>query len=188
MINHKLFVKGRKVYCLLVSYSHPNILIPVKCIIKDIRFNEINPEYKIKIIKFYDSPQFLRLSFAKMSYAIQFGKRARKLKFKPDNKFETHADFLNEMHERERLFSIIVDSIMTFATYDEMQDVFNKIQDHAIEKCLKDIKKYTTRNCYRGTYRIDSQNEYFLRLRKLIGDKVCSENEDRKWIDFTRKL
>ena len=55
MIKHRLFVKGENAYTLLISHSHPNILIPVKVVIKDVKYDEVNPEYLVKIIKFYDS-------------------------------------------------------------------------------------------------------------------------------------
>lgn len=186
MIKHKLFVKGQDVYTLLISYSHPNILIPVKCTIKDVKMNEINPEYKIKIIKFYDSPDFLRMNFAKMSFVQTFGDRPRKIKFSEDNPLLTYEDFFREIRERENRFSFIVDSVMTFEHLNEMLSVFNKIEDHVIEKCIRTLKRHITRTHYTGKYKIPTYNEFHLRLRRFIGDKITED--DRKWIDYSEKL
>ena len=60
MIKARLFVKGETIYALLSSYSHPNILIPVKAIVKDVKYDEINPVYLIKVVKFYDNILFLK--------------------------------------------------------------------------------------------------------------------------------
>ncbi len=52
MIKHRMFGRGEKIYALLSSYTDPNLLIPIECIIKDIKIDEINPQYLIKIIRF----------------------------------------------------------------------------------------------------------------------------------------
>lgn len=186
MIKHRLFVKGQEVYTLLISYSHPNILIPVKCIIKDVRLDEINPEYRVDIIKFFDSPDFLRMNFSKMSFVQTFGDRPRKLKFREDNPLLTHEDFFRDIREREHRFTFIVDSVMTFAYRKEMLDVFNKIEDHVIEKYIRSLKRHITRTHYTGKYKIPTYNEFHLRLRKFIGDKIT--DDDRSWIDYSEKL
>ena len=54
MINHRIFAKGEITHALLSSNSNPNILIPIKAVIKDVKYNEINPQYLIKVTKFYD--------------------------------------------------------------------------------------------------------------------------------------
>jgi hypothetical protein len=187
MVNHKLFVKGEKVYSLLISHSHPNILIPVKGIVKDVKYDEVNPEYLIKIIKFYDSSDFLRLNFSKMSYVQTFGSKPRKLKFSEDNPLKTHEDFFRDMNgPKERKFMVVVDSIMTLQYRQDMEDLFNKIEDHVIEKTLRVIKQHSCRVSYRGKYRLATQGEFFLRLRKFIGDKITYDDKD--WIEYTEKL
>jgi hypothetical protein len=187
MINHKLFVKGEKVYSLLISHSHPNVLIPVKGIVKEVKFDEVNPEYLIKIVKFYDSADFLRMHFSKMSYVQNFTSKPRRLKFSEDNPLKTHEDFFRDMNgPKERKFMVVVDSIMTLQYKQDMFDLFNKVEDHIIEKSLRFIKQHTCRTEYRGKYKIQTYNEFYLRLRKFIGDKIA--DDDKSWLNYIEKL
>jgi hypothetical protein len=187
MVNHKLFVKGERVYSLLISHSHPNILIPVKGIVKDVKYDEVNPEYLIKIIKFYDSADFLRLNFSKMSYVQTFGNKPRRLKFNEDNPLKTHDDFFIDINgPKERKFMVVVDSIMTLQYKQDMFELFNKVEDHIIEKELRNIKQHTCRTAYKGKYNISTQIEFFLRLRRFIGDKIT--DDDKRWLEFTERL
>jgi hypothetical protein len=187
MVNHKLFVKGEKVYSLLISHSHPNVLIPVKGIVKDVKYDEVNPEYLIKIIKFYDSSDYLRMHFSKMSYVQTFESKPRRLKWSEDNPLKSHEDFFKDMNgPKERKFMIVVDSIMTLQYKQDMFNLFEKIENHIIEKTLRTLMQHTSRTAYKGTYRIPTYGEFFLRLRKFIGDKVATD--DKSWLDYTEKL
>ena len=60
MINHRIFAKGEITHALLSSNSNPNILIPIKAVIKDVKYDDINPQYLIKVTKFYDTISFLK--------------------------------------------------------------------------------------------------------------------------------
>lgn len=187
MINHKLFLKGENVYTLLISHSHPNILIPVKGIIKDVKYDEINPEYLIKIVKFYDSADFLRMYFSKMSYVQTFNEKPRRLKWSEDNRLVSHDDFFRDINgPKERRFMVVVDSIMTVKNLEDMLDLFNKVEDHVIEKTIKILKHHITRTSYRGKYKIPSFGEFNIRLRKFIGDKIT--DDDKIWREYTDML
>ena len=187
MINHKLFIKGEHVYSLLISHSHPNILIPVKGIVKDVKYDEINPEYLIKIVSFYDSPEFLRMYFSKMSYVQTFNEKPRKLKWSDGNRLMTYDDFFKDINgPKERKFMVIVDSIMTVKNREDMFDLFNKVEDHVIEKTLKILKHHITRTSYRSKYKIPTQSEFNIRLRRFIGDKIATD--DKEWHDYTDML
>ena len=50
MIKHKLINKGSLAHSLVTSSNDPNILIPVKVIIKDIKFDEYNPLYLVHLL------------------------------------------------------------------------------------------------------------------------------------------
>lgn len=80
MIKQRLFVKGETIHALISSYSHPNVLIPVKAIVKDVKYDEINPVYLIKVEKFYDNILFLKKYLFDMTFASKIGKRPRRLK------------------------------------------------------------------------------------------------------------
>ena len=187
MVNHKLFVKGEKVYSLLISHSHPNILLPVKGIVKDVKYDEVNPEYLIKIIKFYDSSDYLRMHYSKMSYVQNFDSKPRRLKWSEDNPLKSHDDFFKDMNgPKERRFMVVVDSIMTLQYKQDMFELFNKIENHIIEKTIHSLMQHTGRTAYRGKYSISTRAEYFLRLRRFIGDKVATD--DKSWLEYTEKL
>lgn len=187
MVNHKLFIKGERVYSLLISHSHPNILIPVKGVIKDVKYDEVNPEYLIKIVKFYDSSDFLRMHFSKMSYVQSFNSKPRRLKFSEDNPLKTHDDFFRDINgPKEKRFLVVVDSIMTLQYKQDMFELFDKVEDHVIEKSLRSVMQHTSRTAYKGKYRIPTYAEFFIRLRRFIGDKVT--DDDKQWLDYTEKL
>jgi hypothetical protein len=187
MINHKLFLKGEVVYSLLISHSHPNILVPVKGIVKDVKYDELNPEYLIKVVKFYDSAAFLRMHFSKMSYVQTFNEKPRRLKWSEDNRLITHEDFFRDMNgPKERKFMFVVDSIMTVKCREDMFDLFNKVEDHVIEKTLRILKQHVTRTCYKSKYRIPTYGEFNIRLRRFIGDKIATT--DKEWHEYTDML
>ena len=54
MIKHKLFSKGEQVQALISTTQQPNVLIPVRATIYDVKFDDTNPQYQIRIKKFYD--------------------------------------------------------------------------------------------------------------------------------------
>ena len=60
MTETDLFEKNSIAHCFLFSSTNPNVLIPVKVFIKDIKFYESNPKYLVKIVKFYDTVHFLK--------------------------------------------------------------------------------------------------------------------------------
>ena len=81
---------------------------------------------------------------------------------------------------------IVVDSIMTLQYKQDMFDLFNKIEDHIIEKNIRALMLHTGRTAYKGKYRIPTYGEFFLRLRRFIGDKVTTDDKD--WLEYTEKL
>ena len=61
MIQHKLFAKGEYCHALISTAANPNILFPVRGIIYDVKMDEYNPQYQLKIVKFYDDINFLKI-------------------------------------------------------------------------------------------------------------------------------
>ena len=72
---HRIFDKGQIVYCLLASHTNPNILLPIKGIIMDSKWDPVNPLYQIRIIKFYDNMKFLKKYFIDMNFRHVFENR-----------------------------------------------------------------------------------------------------------------
>mgnify|MGYP000291537859 CR=1 FL=1 len=55
MIKHQLFAKGDTIHALISTTQNPNILFPVRATIYDVKFNDINPQYQIRIKNLYDN-------------------------------------------------------------------------------------------------------------------------------------
>jgi len=173
MIKHRLFVKGEKIFALLSSNSHPNILIPVKAVVKDVRYDEVNPKYLLKVINFYDNILFLKKFLFQMSFSNSFDKRARNIPI-DSNKIKNKEDLLELLteSENESKYYFVVDSIMTKKYRGELFELFNKIQDHLIEKKFRECRDYMTRIKYTGTYKLTGDAEFETRLKNFVGDKI----------------
>lgn len=172
MINHRLFVKGEIIYALLTSNSHPNILIPVKVAVRDVKHDDVNPQYLVQVIKFYDDIRFLKDYLFNMSFSNKFDQRARKFPLKK-NKFKSR-DELTEFitgTNREKYY-FVVDSIMTKKYRGDMVQLFNKVQDFLINVRFRDCRELMTRTFYSGMFKLTGEAEYEVRLRKFIGDKI----------------
>ena len=59
MIKHQLFAKGDNIHALISTTQNPNILFPVRATIYDVKFNDINPQYQIRVKTFYDNIYYL---------------------------------------------------------------------------------------------------------------------------------
>lgn len=172
MIKHRLFVKGEIIYVLLSSYSNPNILIPIKAVVKDVRYDDVNPQYLVKAIKFYDNINFLNRYLFDMSFSNKFNKRARK--FQSNRKFKNKEDLLEMISDKnkEESFYFVVDSIMTKKLRGELAILFNKVTNHLIEKKIRETRELMSRTFYSGKYNMTGEAEFNARLKKFIGDKI----------------
>jgi len=180
MIKHQLYVKGQTVHALLTSFTNPEVLIPVKGIIKDIKYNEFNPEYQIKVIKFYDNVKFLKKNLIGMIVAHDFKKRPRR--FNKQISHITTIEALNEfiaLPENDWHFNFIVESIMVTVSYKDTINLFNRMQDFLFERKLRELRDFSTRIAYKGKYKYTGYAEFHAKLEKMIGDKV--EKLGIKW-------
>ncbi|MFW9950506.1 MAG: hypothetical protein ACFFKA_10330 [Candidatus Thorarchaeota archaeon] len=180
MINHKLFIKSENIHALLTSYSHPNILIPIRAIVKDVKYDEINPQYLLKAIDFYDNIRFLKHYLFEMSFSNQFDRRARNFKLKPDS-VVTREDLINMLSgPKEKDYYFVVDSIMCTRYRGDLIDLFNKLQDHLLEVRFRECREMMSRNFYKGRYSVQSYGEFNKRFEKFLGDKIDAAGISRK--------
>ncbi len=175
---HRIFSKGEQCHALLSSFNHPNILIPIKCLIKETKWDPINPLYKIKILKFYDQINFLKKYFFDMNFCNTYDGLARKISLKSEiiknvNDLEKR---LNQ--EDESRFYLIIDSIMATKTKADLQILFNNIQYFLIVRKIAELQELSTRGFYKGLFRLDSELEFKKRFHKYIGDKFDLYKED----------
>lgn len=184
MINHKrLFNIGDQIHALLTSSSHPNILIPIRGIVKDIKHDLKNPRYKIKIDKFYDSWPFIKKYFFDNYYTYSFKDRPRQSRIKLKG-LKSIDDLMSKLEnsEDENRYYIVVDSLMSFKFYYEMEEAFETIQTFIIHRKMNELEEFQTRAFYKGKYRIQTTKEWFIRARSIIDDD-SSDAEYKKIVD-----
>ena len=171
MKTHRIFNKGQFVYCLLASHTNPNILLPVKGVILDSKWDPVNPLYQIRIIKLYDNMKFLKQHFFGMNFRHEFENRARKMILKSDDFKTTKAleDRLNDK-DRER-FYVVIESVMCTKTKISLSGLFEKVQFYMISKNLKEIRDISTRPFFKGPLSLDSVKEFDAKYKKGWADK-----------------
>ena len=184
MIKHKLINKGSIAHALISPTNDPNILLPVKVIIKDIKFDEYNPLYLVKVIKFYDNIYLLKKYFSNNKFVNGFGKKARNFWISDDLK--TVQELENLIAKEDNRFYIVVDSIHTTRYKSDLEDMFNRIQDFLIMRNLSEIKEFSTRTFYTGKLSFDSHTEFFSRLKRMLIDKITDLQQS--WDEFTKRL
>ena len=108
MKKHRIFNKGDRIHALLSSRQEPNVLIPVRANIVDVKWDPVNPLYKLRIDKFFDTLYFLKKYFLNMHFKYEFDKRARSMFIKPDELRKVNAleEFINS-DNRERYYVIV---------------------------------------------------------------------------------
>lgn len=175
---HRIFTKGQHVYCLLSSFSRPNVLIPIKGLIIDTQWDPVNPLYKVKILKLYDSMKFIKTHFFDMNFRYDFENRARKMPLKKEN-FTTVKSLENRFNDSDyERFYVIVESVMCTKTKVNLQSLFEKVQFYIISKNLKEIREISTRSFFRGSLSLDSVNEFDARFKKGWKDRFEKNSID----------
>lgn len=181
MIKHKLFSKGEWCHALISTKQEPNVLIPVRAMIYDVKFDDINPKYQIKIKKFYDSIDFLKKHLFGGRFDKDFeGKQTRiniqrsgysKVSQLEDNVFNG---------DKWQQYLIVVDSVFCVKTKPEQQALFNKIHEFQIETGIKELFELTNRSTYNGGFKFNSKGEYQKALQKFLGDRYPKRKD---WAD-----
>ena len=184
MKKHRIFNKGDYVYCLLTSHTKPNVQIPIKGIIIDTQWDPVNPKYKIRILKFYDTMRFLNENFFDMNFHHSFKKRAKTIGLKKE-------DFTNVQVLEKRLndsdrekFYLIIDSIMCTKTKVQLEELFKRVQFYLISKNLKEVKMIATRPFFKGPFSVDSKKEFDIRIKRSWKDNFEDHDIDiDKYLD-----
>jgi len=168
---HRIFDKGQTVYCLLASHTHPDILLPVKGIIMDSKWDPVNPLYQIRILKFYDNMKFLKKYFFEMNFRHVFENRARKMILKKED-YKTVKSLEERLNEKDReRFCVVIESVMCTKTKVNLSRLFEKVQFYIISKNLKEIRETSARPFFKGPLSLDSVREFDARYKKGFHDK-----------------
>lgn len=184
MIKHKLFSKGEYVQALISTTQQPNVLIPVRGIIYDVKFDDINPQYQIRIKKFYDNMYFLKQNLFGGRFIRDFEGSDTRINAKRTN-YKNIEQLSDDLFNGEswKKYLIVVDSVFCTKTLDEQQTLFNNLQTFMIEQKIKEIYEMSTRYPYRkskGEFAFNSKGEFIASLKKFLSDKLPA---DQKWID-----
>jgi len=163
---------GRTIYCILVSSSHPNTLIPIRGIVKEVKWDRQNPSYLIKIIGFYDTFYFIKNNFFDMTFFRDIDKKIRASRIK-DEDFKSIEEILARFDKSdENRFYIHVDSVMTAPTKKNLEDLFSDIIFHLISRWFSEIKTNAIRPFYKGCFKLGSQKEFNRNLHIAFGDLI----------------
>lgn len=182
MIKHKLFAKGETIYALISTTQNPNILFPVRATIYDVKFDDINPQYQIRIKSFYDTIYFLKHYMFGGRFIKNFEGSDTKINVKREN-------YSNVKQIEEELFNgqnwksylLIVDSVFCTKTKAEQTELFNNINNFHIQIKLKELYELTNRSVYRsGRFYFHTRGEYVKALERFLGERLP---KDEKWID-----
>lgn len=178
MKKHRIFNRGDQIHCFLTSYNHPKIFLPVKAIIKECRWDTVNPRYLVKVLKFYDSYNFLKGTLFEMNFSNEFDKRAQLLPIKKED-FKRNRELESLMFSEDPRFFIVVDSVLAVKTYNDLSDLFNQLQFFLISRELSELKTMMTRTIYRGSFKIDTEREFSIRIKSAFGDKNLGLDIDK---------
>lgn len=182
MIKHQLFAKGDQIHALISTTQQPNVLIPVRATIYDVKFDDVNPQYQIRIKKFYDNIYFLKKNLFGGRFIKDFEGRDTKINLKRAL-YPTIDDVENNIFNgaKWKQYLIIVDSVFCTRTRAEQETLFNKIQTFHIEMKLKELYELVNRSVYKdGEFYWHTKGEYVKSLQKFLGDKYP---KDPKWSD-----
>jgi len=182
MIKHKLFAKGEKIHALISTTQKPNVLFPVRAIIYDVKFDDINPQYQIKVLKFYDQIYFLKQNLFGGRFIRDFEGHDTKINLKRENysKVKTLEDEVFGGQNWQK-YMIVVDSVFCTRTRAEQEELFNNIQSFHIELKLKELYELVNRTVYsKGPYYFHTRGEYIKALEKFLGDRYPKQKD---WVD-----
>jgi hypothetical protein len=171
MKKHRIFNKGEQIHCFLTSYSDSNVFIPIKALVMDTQWDPVNPKYLVKILKFYDSFDFLKRHFFDLNFFFEFEKRAHNIPLKSSD-FKKITDLEIRLNQTdEKRFYVVVESVMAVKQKLDLQQLFNDIQFFLICRKLSEAKELMTRPFYKGSFRLDSQSEFNIRMKNAFSDK-----------------
>ncbi len=182
MIRHKIFSKGERIHALIHSTTNPNVLFPVKGMIYDIKFEEYNPRYQIKIEKMYDDISFLKRYLFKGRTISDFNGKVCRWKLVRGNYKKTE-DLVEKIINGQnwKTYMVVVDSVYCCRTRKDQIDFFNKIQTFLIQKNIREMFEMVRRKEYRkGRFYYHTIDEFKRSIKKFFGGR---EPQSKKWID-----
>lgn len=181
MIKHQIFSKGELIQALISTSQNPNVLIPVRAMIHDVKFDDVNPQYQIKIRKFYDHISFLKRYLFGGRFTRNFEGKDTRINLKR-GEYSTTKELEDKVFNGDKWqqYLVVVDSVFCVKTKLEQDKLFNKIQDFQVECTMKDMFNLVHRSTYSGQFKFQTKGEYVKALQKFLGDRTP---KDKDWAD-----
>lgn len=173
MIHHKLFAKGEYCHALVSSTANPNVLIPVRGLIYEVKMDEHNPRYQLKIVKFYDDINFLKRYLFSFKFQKDFKDKDAWFRLKrSDFTTVTQLEAFISFEDNWKKFTVVADSVMCVRTEAEIIELFNTVQGFLIEKAIKEMFEASTRTFYRkGQYFFETVEDFELAVKRMLQGK-----------------
>jgi hypothetical protein len=181
MNKHVLIPKGEHIQALISTTQQPNLLIPVRAIVYDIKYDEVSPQYQIRIKRFYDNIQFLKQNLLGGRFIRDFEggeTRINAMRATYKSVDELTDNLFNGANWKKYL--VVVDSVFCTKTLDEQMKLFNNLQTFMIELKLKEIYQLAMRPPYRqhgGEYAFSSKDEFKSAVSAFLGDRMPKDSE-----------
>jgi hypothetical protein len=176
MIKHQLFAKGDTIHALISTTQNPNILFPVRATIYDVKFNDINPQYQIRIKNLYDNIYYLKHYMFGGRFIKDFNNKDTKINVKREG-YTTVKQVEEELFNGNnwKSYLLLVDSVFCTKTRVEQVVLFNKINTFHIQIKLKEIYELTNRSAYsKGQFYFHTKGEYIKSVEKFLGSRLPS--------------
>lgn len=177
----RYYHKGERIFCLLTSHTQPNVFIPVSAVVQEMKWDEINPIYQVKVTRFFDNISYLKKHLKRMRFSQNFGIKPFVWRL-DDEDLKTVAGLTKKIREGENKYYVAVDSVLCTKYEQDMRDLFAKLLFFLIGRDLQNIKENSTRSFYKGGFRFDSILEFKTRFEKFFSDKF-SEQELKRFLD-----
>jgi len=179
MIKKEILDKRSLCHCLLNSTTDPQVIIPIKGVIEEVYFEEDIPVYSIRIIKFYDTINFLKANFIGKSFLTNYKGKPKPIQIP---KSVRTVDDLNNWLGEQSKYRFCVDSNLTFKLKNEMFDLYQKIQEYLICQKLREVREILLRPSYKGPIRLNSKPEWDYRMERAFSDLFNSPQETKDFI------
>lgn len=185
MIRHDLYSIGETRYGILNTPLKPEIMIPIKFLIHDVKHDDTNPLYLVEIKNFYDHFYFIKKHYVNMPVRISLKNTNKKNYLKEyKSEFKNNKDILKKIHDNK--YYIVIESIYCFFSKPEMLNALNDLTDFYIMSEIKKLKYLITKPSYKGKFKMSLPSDYYKSLNRFFDG--C-KHKDQKMIDkFLEKL
>lgn len=177
--------KGTIAYALLSSSDYPDVLLPVKCFIKDVYFVDLTLFYEMKIMMFYDIDTcFLLRHLKDLKFRVNRGAKGSHRVIKLPQGLKSLDQLNNYFNETNKETTFHIESCFVKSTKKDMIKMFNKIQDYLIFKHLRIAENLMNRSIYEGKLKTKNKEEFKIRMERGFNSMFSSNTEAREYFDL----